>query len=110
MTRVCRNVLVHQIETALHKGAAAVTNFKPTLPSPQSNIAQQITRDPYTFDFLMLTEDAHERELEQGLLRHLRDCLLESGCLSERSRAKIELAWISATRTLRSDSVGVYSR
>jgi predicted nuclease of restriction endonuclease-like (RecB) superfamily len=75
-----RNVLVHQIETALHKRAgAAVTNFERTLPSPQSDLAQQITKDPYTFDFLMLAEDAHERELEQSLLGHLRDFLLELG-------------------------------
>jgi predicted nuclease of restriction endonuclease-like (RecB) superfamily len=75
-----RNVLVHQIETALHKRAGtAVTNFDRTLPPPQSDLAQQITKDPYTFDFLMLAEDAHERELEQGLLTHLRDFLVELG-------------------------------
>jgi predicted nuclease of restriction endonuclease-like (RecB) superfamily len=75
-----RNVLVHQIETALHKRAGtAVTNFEKTLPPPQSDLAQQITKDPYTFDFLMLAEDAHERELEQGLLAHLREFLLELG-------------------------------
>lgn len=38
------------------------------------------------------------------------DSGVETGCLSERSSAKIELAWISATRRLRSDSAGVYSR
>lgn len=75
-----RDVLVHQIESGLHKRAGtAITNFERTLPSPQSDLAQQITRDPYTFDFLMLAEDAHERELEQGLLAHLRDFLLELG-------------------------------
>jgi predicted nuclease of restriction endonuclease-like (RecB) superfamily len=73
-----RNVLVHQIEMTLHKRAgAAVTNFGRTLPAPQSDLAQQITKDPYTFDFLMI--DAHERDLEQGLLSHLRDFLLELG-------------------------------
>ncbi len=75
-----RNVLVQQIETQLHKrSGAAVTNFERTLPRPQSDLAQQITKDPYTFDFLMLGEDAHERELEQGLLAHLRSFLLELG-------------------------------
>jgi len=75
-----RNVLVHQIETQLHKrSGAAVTNFERTLPPPQSDLAQQITKDPYTFDFLMLSEDAHERELEHGLLAHLRNFLLELG-------------------------------
>jgi predicted nuclease of restriction endonuclease-like (RecB) superfamily len=71
---------VHQIETALHKrSGTAVTNFQKTLPAPQSVLAQEITRDPYTFDFLMLTEDARERELEQGLLPHLKNLLLELG-------------------------------
>ena len=63
-----RNVLVHQIETRCTSApGAAVTNFERTLPPPQSDLAQQITKDPYTFDFLMLGEDAHERELEQRL-------------------------------------------
>lgn len=75
-----RDVLVHQIESGAHKRAgAAITNFERTLPSPQSDLAQQITKDPYTFDFLMIGEDAHERELEQGLLAHLKDFLLELG-------------------------------
>jgi predicted nuclease of restriction endonuclease-like (RecB) superfamily len=57
---------------------------KETLPKmsrkftlPQSNLAQQITKDPYTFEFLIVAEDAHERELEQGLVARLRDFLLE---------------------------------
>jgi len=75
-----RDVLVHQIESGLHKRAGvAVTNFERTLPPPQSDLAQQITKDPYTFDFLMIGEDAHERELEHGLVAHLRDFLLELG-------------------------------
>lgn len=75
-----RNVLVHQIETGLHKrSGAALTNFQNTLPAPQSDLAQEITKDPYTFDFLILAEDARERELEQGLLAHLKNFLLELG-------------------------------
>ena len=75
-----RNVLLHQIESGAHKRTgAAVTNFERTLPPPQSDLAQQITKDPYTFDFLTIGEDVHERELERGLLGHLRDFLLELG-------------------------------
>jgi predicted nuclease of restriction endonuclease-like (RecB) superfamily len=75
-----RDALVHQIESRLHKpSGTAVTNFERTLPAPQSGLAQQITKDPYTFDFLMIGEDARERELEQGLLTHLKDFLLELG-------------------------------
>jgi predicted nuclease of restriction endonuclease-like (RecB) superfamily len=75
-----RDVLVHQIESGLHRRqSAAITNFDRALPRPQSDLAQQITKDPYNFDFLMLAEDAHERDLERGLLEHLRQFLLELG-------------------------------
>jgi predicted nuclease of restriction endonuclease-like (RecB) superfamily len=75
-----RNVLVHQIETVLHKrSGTAITNFEKTLPAPQSDLAQQMTKDPYAFDFLMLAEDVQERELERGLLDHLKNFLLELG-------------------------------
>lgn len=75
-----RNVLVHQIESGAHRrSGGAVTNFKRTLPRPQSDLAQQITKDPYTFDFLTIAENARERDLERGLLAHLRDFLLELG-------------------------------
>jgi predicted nuclease of restriction endonuclease-like (RecB) superfamily len=75
-----RNVLIHQIESGFHRrSGAAVTNFERTLPPPQSDLAQQVTKDPYTFDFLMLGDEARERQLEQGLLAHLRNFLLELG-------------------------------
>jgi predicted nuclease of restriction endonuclease-like (RecB) superfamily len=75
-----RNILVHQIESALHqRQGRAVTNFDRALPSPQSDLAQQITKDPYKFDFLMLGTDSQERDLERGLLEHLRQFLLELG-------------------------------
>jgi len=75
-----RNVLVHQIEAGrLRRQGKAVANFDRTLPAPQSDLAQDITKDPYNFDFLTLGEDAHERDLERGLLEHLRQFLLELG-------------------------------
>jgi predicted nuclease of restriction endonuclease-like (RecB) superfamily len=75
-----RNVLVHQIETGLYqRQGRAVTNFSRTLPAPQSDLAQQITKDPYNFDFLTLGPAAHERDLEGGLLAHIRRFLLELG-------------------------------
>ena len=75
-----RNVLVHQIESHLYqRQGKAVTNFHQTLPAPQSDLAQQLLKDPYQFDFLMLGKDAQERDLEQGLLEHLRQFLLELG-------------------------------
>ena len=45
----------------------------------RSELAQQVLKDPYNFDFLTLSEDARERELESGLLEHLRTFLLELG-------------------------------
>jgi predicted nuclease of restriction endonuclease-like (RecB) superfamily len=75
-----RAVLVHQIETRLHERQGnAVTNFARTLPAPQSDLAQQILKDPYNFDFLTLGRDARERHLERGLVTHIREFLLELG-------------------------------
>jgi predicted nuclease of restriction endonuclease-like (RecB) superfamily len=75
-----RNVLVMQIEGGLlRRQGKALTNFGQTLPPPQSDLAQQILKDPYNFDFLTLTKEAHERDLEGGLLEHIRKFLLELG-------------------------------
>jgi predicted nuclease of restriction endonuclease-like (RecB) superfamily len=75
-----RDVLIHQIESGLYKRQGkALTNFTRTLPAPQSELAQQIVKDPYNFDFLTLAPEARERELELGLLERLRDFLLELG-------------------------------
>lgn len=75
-----RDVLAHQIETGLYqRQGQAVTNFDRTLPAPQSDLARQLLKDPYNFDFLSLGAEAHERDLERGLLDHLRDFLLELG-------------------------------
>jgi predicted nuclease of restriction endonuclease-like (RecB) superfamily len=75
-----RNVLVIQIESGLYRRQGnAITNFQATLPKPQSDLAQQLIKDPYNFDFLTLTTEAHERDLERGLLEHLRQFLIELG-------------------------------
>jgi predicted nuclease of restriction endonuclease-like (RecB) superfamily len=75
-----RAVLVHQIELDLYgREGRAITNFAKTLPPPQSDLAQQVLKDPYVFDFLTLADDARERELERNLLEHLRDFMLELG-------------------------------
>jgi len=75
-----RAILVHQIELGLYeRQGKAVTNFDSTLPPPQSDMAQQVLKDPYVFDFLSLADDAAERELERGLLEHIQKFLLELG-------------------------------
>src|SRR6266481_626494 len=60
-------------------GRGKRTNFQATLPPPQSDLAQQLIKDPYNFDFLTLTAEAQERDLERGLLAHLRQFLIELG-------------------------------
>lgn len=75
-----RAVLTVQIETQAHRRMGkALTNFAQTLPPPQSDLAQQVLKDPYTFDFLTLSAEARERELEQGLTEHIQKFLLELG-------------------------------
>ncbi len=75
-----RAVLTHHIEAQLHKREGkAVTNFQRTLPPVQSDLAEQTLKDPYTFDFLTLRADAHERDLELGLLDHIQKFLLQLG-------------------------------
>ena len=75
-----RAVLTVQIETKLHeRSGKAVTNFDRTLPPAQSDMAREVLKDPYTFDFLSLSEEAHERDLERGLVEHIREFLLELG-------------------------------
>lgn len=75
-----QNVLVHHISARLHeRQGKALTNFSRALPPEGSDLAEQLLKDPYQFDFLTLASSAKERELERGLLIHLRDLLLELG-------------------------------
>jgi predicted nuclease of restriction endonuclease-like (RecB) superfamily len=73
-------VLIHQIESdLLARSGKAITNFDKTLPAQQSDLAREIIKDPYNFDFLTLTEDFTERELEKGLINHITRFLMELG-------------------------------
>ena len=75
-----RTVLSHQIEGGLYvREGKAITNFETTLPEPQSDLARQTLKDPYTFDFLTLRDKHDERELEDSLLNHVTRFLLELG-------------------------------
>lgn len=56
-----------------------ISNFLKRLPSPQSELAQEILKNPYNFDFLTIVEDAHEREIEKELIQHITKFLLELG-------------------------------
>ena len=75
-----RNVLVMQIETRLlERSGQALTNFATVLPMPQSDLARESLKDPYRFDFLGLTDEAQEREIENALVKHVTEFLLELG-------------------------------
>ncbi len=75
-----RNVLAMQIETRLHERQRnAVTNFSDRLSSAQSDVARETLKDPCIFDFLGLTDDAKERDLEQALTQHITRFLIELG-------------------------------
>jgi predicted nuclease of restriction endonuclease-like (RecB) superfamily len=78
-------LLYWDIGAALHncsgtsgRARASRTSRRPS-PSPQSEIAQQITKNPYIFGFLGLDEQATEREVEHGLMAHVERFLLEMG-------------------------------
>lgn len=75
-----RSILISQIESNLYgRSGKAINNFDRTLPPPQSDLAGEILKDPYNFDFLTLADDAHERDVERGLLEHLKRFFLELG-------------------------------
>ena len=75
-----RAVLLHQIDGRLYeRERRAITNFERTLPAPQSDLAQQVIRDPYHLDFLPIGEQMRERDLERALVAHIRQFLLELG-------------------------------
>lgn len=75
-----RDVLALQIKSDLfHRQGKSTTNFQATLPKPQSDLAQQTIKDPYTFDFLTMTKPYNERDVEHQLIEHISKFLLELG-------------------------------
>ena len=75
-------VLDYQISTSLYKRQhkkQKSTNFHLTLPKEHSDLANQILKDPYNFDFLQISKDTTERELEIHLTNHIQQFLLELG-------------------------------
>jgi len=75
-----RSVLIMQLETKfIEREGSAVHNFKEKLPQAQSDLAQNMLKDPYCFDFLGLGNEAHERDIENALVQHISRFLLELG-------------------------------
>lgn len=77
-----KNVLVHQIESGLYERqtlSGKVNNFAAALPPQQSELAQQMMKDPYVFDFIPFREDMVERDIERALVSEVTKLLLELG-------------------------------
>jgi len=75
-----RNSLSIWIDSDLYRREGkALTNFNNSLPKPQSDLAKQTLKDPYSFEFLSLRKDYDEKELEEGLMDHIQKFLLELG-------------------------------
>lgn len=75
-----RATLVMWIESDLYsRQGKSITNFKVTLPEPDSDLAQQTLKDPYNFNFLTIDIKSREREIEKGLMDHIQKFLLELG-------------------------------
>lgn len=75
-----RDTLTGQIRSQLHlRQGNALTNFAARIPAAQAGLAAAVLKDPYHFDFLGLGEEAHERDIEAALVRHITRFLLELG-------------------------------
>jgi predicted nuclease of restriction endonuclease-like (RecB) superfamily len=78
-----RSVLEMQVESGLYErqgiSSKKITNYREHLPASQSDLANEILKDPYNFDFLTIQGKAQEREIENALVTHVRDFLLELG-------------------------------
>jgi predicted nuclease of restriction endonuclease-like (RecB) superfamily len=75
-----RNVLAIHIERRLlEREGQAVTNFAVQFPRPHSDLAQESLRDPYLFDFLGVGNEAGERAIEEAIIKHITQFLIELG-------------------------------
>lgn len=78
-----RSSLSTHIKSSLYERQALdivkTSNYRERLPKPQSDLAQEILKNPYNFDFLTISKEAHERDIELALTKHIRDFLLELG-------------------------------
>lgn len=75
-----RAVLMNFIEAGLYQSQGkSINNFERLLPDIQSDLAKETLKDPYKFDFLTLTENYKEKELEDALVTNITTFLLELG-------------------------------
>ena len=75
-----RAVLLNFLDTDLYeRQGKAITNFSKVLPSVQSDLAQELIKDPYNFDFLTLRANYDEKELKDALMNNIQKLLMELG-------------------------------
>jgi predicted nuclease of restriction endonuclease-like (RecB) superfamily len=75
-----RDALRSQMKQNLYdRQGKAITNFEWTLPQPQGDLAREMLKNPYNFDFLNLGEEALERDVEAAMMLHVEKVLLELG-------------------------------
>lgn len=75
-----RSILLNFLTTDLYqREGKSISNFSQTLPIPQCDLAQEMTKDPYNFDFLAITEQYREKELKDALMHNITKFLLELG-------------------------------
>lgn len=75
-----RGVLMNFLDTDLYeRSGKAISNFQLTLPKPQSDLAQEMTRDPYNFDFIAIRENYDEKDLKNALMDQIQNFLMELG-------------------------------
>lgn len=75
-----RSMLLNFIGTDLYeRQGKALTNFKNTLPDVNSELAQELTKDPYNFAFTGITKPYNERILKDALLNNITRFLTELG-------------------------------
>lgn len=75
-----RAVLQHWLDTDLYeRRSKAISNFKSALPSPESDLAQEVTKDPYNFAFAGIRDQYNETQLKKALLSNITSFLVELG-------------------------------
>ena len=87
-----RKVLEHHITTHLRtRIGAAPNNFPAHLDPVDADLAREIVKDPYVFDFLGIDGHVSERRLEDGLIERLQDTLREFGCAFVDRQVRLEV-------------------
>ena len=75
-----RSMLLNFLDTNLYeRSGKAVHNFETALPSTDSDLAEDLLKDPYNFDFLTLTDNYKEKDLQKALEQHVTNFLIELG-------------------------------